>query len=116
MIATLATPVIYGAALATGFNCFYWLRDQLKKLWKHTLGPTVDSILARIRSRMEDIVYAVLVKLKRAYGYPYSSMVLADKVKEVLSRVYLRLAYGMTPNQYIYTLANMPTVPTVQCG
>ena len=98
MIAT--TLIGTGLLLGTGFNLAYWFRDRLKEVWARTIGPTIDSIIQRMLHHLDNLVDNILNKLKVAYGYPRSNMFIRDKAKEVLSRVWLRLAHKVGPEQF----------------
>jgi hypothetical protein len=98
MIAT--TLIGTGLLLGTGFNLAYWFRDRLKEVWARTIGPTVDNLIRRITHHIDDLVDNILTKLRKAYGYPRSNMFLVDKAKEVLARVWLRLAHKVGPEQF----------------
>jgi len=89
-----------GALLGTGFSLSYWFRDKLKEVWARTVGPTVDSLVRRITHHIDNLVDNILIKLRKAYGYPRSNMFIRDKAKEVLSRVWLRLAHKVGPEQF----------------
>ena len=111
----ITTMVATGALFATGFSIAHWFREKLKGIWARTIGPSVDSIMSRITLKLDNIVDNLLTRLKGIYGYPYVNMTVIHKAQEILSRVWLRIAHKVGPEQFVRMMIMQPTVvvPTI---
>jgi len=111
----VGTMIATGALFATGFSIAHWFREKLKDIWGRTIGPSIDSIISKLKLKLDNIVDNLLTKLKGIYGYPYVNIAIIHKAQEILSRVWLRVAHKVGPEQFVRMMTMQATVvvPTV---